>query len=382
MPGPVRALHIVRRYGPLVGGTERYVHDLAAAQANAGYDVTVLTLDRDVMGIDARRFPARETVDGVSICRVPGVGTSRSAICLRPDIVAKQIRSADVVHLHDLRFLVGTVAVLCRASSRQMVLHTHGLLFHTTFARTVKHLALRYYYSPLLRLARAQVIASSEPDHMLLVEHAPALKRWTITLENCVDLNLLLRLEPHPQQARLVVVGRLAPSKGVDDLLRAMALVTTHDWQLELWGAEEPGERDRLVALAASLGLGGRLIFHGAFEDFELPDCLAKAGLAIFPSKAEGFGLALLEAMAAGSPVLASDIPAHRALLGPGLTERLLDMTAPADTAKTIEHHLAEKPADLVSLAARERQQAALHDVGRLKRDLDALYVRLGVGRT
>lgn len=380
MSAPVRALHIVRRYDPLVGGTERYVHDLAVAQASAGYDVTVLTLDRDVMGIDARRFPARETVDGVSVLRMSGVGTRRWAICLRPDIVARQVRRADVVHLHDLRFLVGTVALTCRVLSRPMILHTHGLLFHTAFARTAKHLALRYYYAPLLRLARARIVASSEPDHMLLVEHAPVLKRWTITLENGVDLGPLLRLEPRPQPGSMVVVGRLSPSKGVDDLLQALAHVTTRDWRLELWGTEEPGERDRLASLAGSLGLNDRVSFHGAFEDSELPECLTRAWLAVFPSRAEGFGLALLEAMAAGSPVLASDIAAHRALLGPGLAERLIDMTAPADAARTIERRMAETSAELISLAARERERAGSYDVGRLKRDLDALYARLGVG--
>ncbi len=380
MSAPARTLHIVRRYEPLVGGTELYVRDLARAQVRAGHEVTVITLDRDVMGVEPGRLPANETLDGVSVRRLAAVGNRRAAMCLRPDVVAREIHRADVVHLHDLRFLVGTTAVTCRVLARPMILHTHGLLFHTSFAQTAKHLLLRYYYGPLLRLARARIVASSEPDRTTLLGHVPALTRRTVTLENGVDLSSLLRLERDPQPGALIVVGRLTPSKGVDDLLRALAHLTVTDWQLDVWGTEESGERLRLSLIVRSLGLEDRVVFHGAFNSDQLHHSLARASLAIFPSRAEGFGLALLEALAAGTPVLASDIPAHRALLGPDLADRVVDLTSPGAAAEEIVRHLTAAPATTTSLTERERARARSYDVGRLKRDIDALYIQLGLG--
>src|SRR4051812_174415 len=59
----VRILHVAKRYWPLAGGVERYVHDLAAAQHRAGHRTTVLTIDRDVVGATRRRLPAAEVRD-------------------------------------------------------------------------------------------------------------------------------------------------------------------------------------------------------------------------------------------------------------------------------------------------------------------------------
>jgi glycosyltransferase involved in cell wall biosynthesis len=232
----------------------------------------------------------------------------------------------------------------------------------------------------LLRLARARIVASSEPDRTTLLGHVPALTRRTVTLENGVDLSSLLRLERDPQPGALIVVGRLTPSKGVDDLLRALAHLTVTDWQLDVWGTEESGERLRLSLIVRSLGLEDRVVFHGAFNSDQLHHSLARASLAIFPSRAEGFGLALLEALAAGTPVLASDIPAHRALLGPDLADRVVDLTSPGAAAEEIVRHLTAAPATTTSLTERERARARSYDVGRLKRDIDALYIQLGLG--
>ena len=55
----MRVLHVARRFAPMRGGIERYVHDLAAAQTRAGHRVTVVTLDRDVIGDVGGRIESR-----------------------------------------------------------------------------------------------------------------------------------------------------------------------------------------------------------------------------------------------------------------------------------------------------------------------------------
>ena len=115
-------------------------------------------------------------------------------------------------------------------------------------------------------------------------------------------------------QAALVVgsVARFDPVKRLDILLRAVALARPAA-TLALVGRGP--EETRLRALAAELGLGARAVFTGEVED--AARCLAAFDVYAAPSRKEGLPLAVLEAMALGLPVVASDIAAHREVLGP-----------------------------------------------------------------
>src|SRR5687768_5423027 len=73
IPRPLRILHVSKRFWPYIGGVERYVEDVAAAQAADGADVRVLTMDRDLVAHASGRLPARESYRGIAICRVPAI---------------------------------------------------------------------------------------------------------------------------------------------------------------------------------------------------------------------------------------------------------------------------------------------------------------------
>jgi glycosyltransferase involved in cell wall biosynthesis len=124
------------------------------------------------------------------------------------------------------------------------------------------------------------------------------------------DARALLGLD----QSALVIgsVARFDPVKQLDVLLRATALARpAATVALVGRGPEEA----RLKALAAELGLGPRAVFPGEVED--AARCLPAFDLYAAPSRKEGLPLGVLEAMALGLPVVASDIAAHREVLGP-----------------------------------------------------------------
>ena len=376
---PLAIVHVVRRYSPLLGGTETYVRDLAEAQARQGHRVTVLTLDRDVTGVERGRLPSSEELAGVHVIRLPGLGSRRFAVTGRPDRLAREIGRADVVHLHDLRFMVGTACLAARIRHRPVILHSHGLLFHTPWARRLKRFMFRAYYGPLLRLCGAAVAASSEADRGSLLELVPYLARRTVVVENAIQLAPLLRLRRRPVRRRILAFGRVSRTKSLDRLLEAVATIKKSDWELWIAGAEEPAERARLEAVALERGIGERVRFHGPYSDESFGELLASADLAAFPSGGEGFGLALLEAMAAAVPVLANDIPAHRALLGPDLAGNLIDFGAAQRAGLEIATLLEMDEPPKLALGEKERARAAQYDEPRLLRDLETLYESLGV---
>jgi len=114
---------------------------------------------------------------------------------------------------------------------------------------------------------------------------------------------------------RALVIGSVArfdPVKQLDVLLRATTLVRPPA-TVALVGRGP--EEARLRALAAELGLGPRAVFPGEVED--AARCLGAFDVYAAPSRKEGLPLGVLEAMALGLPVVASDIAAHREVLGP-----------------------------------------------------------------
>ncbi len=115
-----------------------------------------------------------------------------------------------------------------------------------------------------------------------------------------------------PTQRYLLVVGETSPRKGYSVLLRSMARLD-HDVGLVIAGPPA-GDEQRLKSLAAALGISTRVTRLGAVSDASLAGLYEGAMALCFPSIAEGFGLPVLEAMAAGLPVLASDIPSTREL--------------------------------------------------------------------
>jgi glycosyltransferase involved in cell wall biosynthesis len=147
----------------------------------------------------------------------------------------------------------------------------------------------------------------------------------------------------------LLTVGETAARKGYRVLLEALSQL---GGELELVMVGPPGaEEERLQGVVASLGLGDRVHRLGAVSDGQLAALYRDALALCFPSITEGFGLPVLEAMAAGTPVLASDIPATRELAG-DVAVYVNDRSADA-WAQAIRALLAGPPG--VAEAGRER---------------------------
>ncbi len=145
----------------------------------------------------------------------------------------------------------------------------------------------------------------------------------------------------------VLYVGRFARLKGIDRLVRAVALLPA-DTRLVLVGGDGPDDPERvgLERLAADLGVAGRVRFAGRVEHQALPPYYRAADVLVLPSLYESFGLVVLEALACGTPVVATAVGAVEQVVRPGLTGEIAADPSPAELARCIRRVLDRGPPD------------------------------------
>jgi glycosyltransferase involved in cell wall biosynthesis len=152
----------------------------------------------------------------------------------------------------------------------------------------------------------------------------------------------------------LVSVRNLVPRMGLDNLLSAMPKVLWTFPRARLVLAGAGPLRRALEAQAARLGVADRVTFAGFVPEELLPDYYRAADLAVLPTRAlEGFGLATIEALACGTPVLGTPVGATPEILAPLEPGLLTEGVSPDELAAAIVRFLFAEPGDL-SRRARE----------------------------
>lgn len=204
----------------------------------------------------------------------------------------------------------------------------HGGKQHDIYGQAARHLQ---------RLSDAVVVVSHDgrsrlietgypPDQISVVPPGRNLEAFTRVRERLVEP---AQIEGVPPSARVALtVGRLTPIKGLDYLLTAWQVVASAvpDVTLVIVGN---GEREaELKTQAAALGLAGRVVFAGFRTD--VPALLARADLFVLSSLWEGLPMAVIEAMAAGRPVVATAVGGVPEVVETGITGLL---TPPQDAA-------------------------------------------------
>jgi glycosyltransferase involved in cell wall biosynthesis len=321
----MRILHLAKYYWPRSGGMERVVQGLAEGAAALGHDVEVVAV-RTVAG---SRDAGRQRSSVTRAFSFAALGSQE----LAPGYIAAAWKRADIIHVHHPHPLAD-VASLLRAGNTPVVV-TH----HSDVRRGV--------YKPLVRLVlrRARAIVVPSRAHVALSTELTGFESKVEVIPFGIDERRWMFVPPPPPDSvpRAIFIGRLASYKGLDILLRALERVP--DLRLDVVGTGP--EAPRLRTLAQALAVNDRVRWWGEYPDDDLPRRMADADFLVLPSVTveEMFGLVVIEAMAAGRPVITTALPSGvREVNLPGTTGLevpLRDVAALAQALETLSHDAA-----------------------------------------
>jgi L-malate glycosyltransferase len=228
-----------------------------------------------------------------------------------------------------------------------------------------------------------RVVAVSEATRWAMIEQERCDAGRIVVIGNGVDCARFRPRDPAAARRALGVplealvigaIGRLSPKKGFHDLIAATAQLGVGARPLELVLVGEGPERDRLEALARSVGLGERARFVGHRGDVE--DLYPAFDVFVLPSYEEGSPNALLEAMASGCAVVATGVGGTPEILEPGLG-RLIAPGDPAGLAAALEELLRD-PTLRRRLGERARVRVEeRYEIGDTIRRHEELYLSL-----
>jgi len=345
----MRVVHLCTNFFPGTGGIETFVLSLARHSLRVGISAAVVCFNR------AKGVPGvlrdRDVVEGISVRRIPFVDLKY----YQPAVVPlSPLRQADVVHVHGIGALLDFAVIARPLHRRPVVLSTHGGIFHTTRLAAIK----RIYFHRWHRMVQRGVdvtVACSASDAALF---APVARRMVL-IENGVDLGACAASAAACRDRSLLIcAGRLTAHKRVDNVIRTFAQLVRrgHDVRLEIAGADADGLWPQLLALAAREGVAGRVRYVGPLDDGAFRALLGRATVLLSASEYEGFGLTVVEAMAAGCVPVVNDIPPFRAIVEDGRGGAVVDFSLPDRAAARIES-IIRGDAGAMSAAARARAE-------------------------
>jgi glycosyltransferase involved in cell wall biosynthesis len=351
---PPKILHIVG--DSRFGGAAKIILGLGRIAQEEGWQADVLTTDpvfqesvraqelRPV-GLDVLRREIRPTWDLIGLLRLS-------------DFLRRE--QYNLVHTHTSKGgFVGRLAG--RLAGVPIIVHTiHGFAFHEDSPAST-----RFAYSSLEKLASRwcdRIVSVSEfhrdwairlgicgPDRITAIPNGivPPTRRLAVP-----EAELRHELGAGPNDVLVLSISRLAADKGLEYLIKAAAGLPTTGLRIQISIAGDGPSRSKLIQLAQELGVIGRVRFVGFRED--IGDLLAVSDIVVLPSLREGLSISLLEAMAAGKPIIATSIGSQREVATHG---EMAWLVPPAD-AKALENsilRLSEDPGRMARLARNAR---------------------------
>lgn len=348
----MRVLAITPTFFPEVGGLEQVVFDLALRVRELN-----VTMDVAHVSSDHRRF-ASESLQALRVFRVPLAGNRVFGYAAALGRLASDY---DLLHVHDPQLLALTANVRFACRRTPAVLSTHGGFWHTHQHAWLKKL----YERTLLRGSidhYRRVLASSGSD----LEYFKAYSERVELCSNGVDVRRFNAVSTAASRSpnRWIYWGRLARNKRLDRVIASVARARAlgHPVDLLVCGRDFDRLLDALTAQVERSGLQDAVRFQPFLDDSALLAELGQRGVYITASEHEGFGLSIVEAMAAGLIVVCRDMKPLNGFLERGRSGVFLRFDGQGDDDRALDSLCTMSADEVAGMAACARMAAAEHD--------------------
>lgn len=282
----MRVLHVISSLE--IGGAQRLLSDLLPKQKQQGIDVSLLVLKSE-----DNAFSKKVADAGVPIISLDVKSFRNPFLAFK---VRKVIRQYDVVHAHLVHALY-ICSLAARGLKTKMVYTEHSTSNNRrgkTYVRPIE----KFIYGRYDKL-----ISISQQTQDALQDWLQSNDERFVVINNGVDTKAFANIHKEVIPKSLIMVSRFASSKDQETVIRAMKELDD-DITLRLVGDGENLEHCKMVARVC--GVEDRVQFFGARAD--VAELVAESYIGIQSSNWEGFGLTAVEMMAAGKPIIATDV--------------------------------------------------------------------------
>ena len=305
----MRVLHVIPSLAAEHGGPTRAIVEVCIELAGLGFDVTIAATGPG---------PATSPTSGPAIRAFPRDADFYSTSLPLRRWLRRETAQFDVIHVHEL-FTFPSIAGARAAdrAGRPYVLTTHGVLMR--WDRMHRRPALKRLSIALLerRVVDRAAVVHFTTDQERTESLEVVAPRRDVVFPLGLDLSefasappravLEQRLPSLHGREYVLFLSRLHPKKGAETLLRSFAQLEAPAVALVVAGSGEPAYTRSLHDLAGALGIAERVVFAGFLDRQASLAALASASCFVQPSASESLGVSVIEAMAAGIPVVVTD---------------------------------------------------------------------------
>lgn len=316
-------------FHPCIGGIESYVEDECKYLKKLGIECEVVTLKKCVESED--ELAAEDNLKGIKIHRIGSVKIG--PIFFAPKILKNARRpDIDAIHCHAMGFFLDFLILTKPIHRKPVFFTTQGGIFHTKKLNILKKIYFNLWERMILRGVDL-TIAASEND----METFSKITNKIALIEDAFDSERVNSLGKRKTKNTFLFVGRLFRNKRCDDLLKTFSIVIKRkpDFKLYVVGSDW-GERNSLEKITAELGLEKNVIFTGPVNRDELNEYYDNAEFFVSASEYEGFGISVIEAMAARCIPIINSIPTFRKFTQHGKAGFITNYSNHKEAAETI----------------------------------------------
>lgn len=356
----MKILEVVHRFPPALGGSEKVVYELSKEFIQQGHDVTVLT-STSLNNIDTRGFSTgrrftlrsstykkkKEIMDGIRVIRCePDFQFWTFAINREmKHFLKKNLNNYDIIHVHGYQayesYIVSKLTENYVHTAHDIIAHYPGLF---AFIKKIYDIL---FGKRILKKAKALIALT--PENVTQYNEILHCTGKTQIIPNGITVlkkkgknSKVLKQLGNPQHV-ILFVGRIVEYKGCQYTIQALPdILKEYPSAIALFVGKDDGYTEHLKKIATEFGVQKQCHFTGAVDDLE--SYLNLGDVFVFPSRGEGFGLAPVEAMSVGIPVILANMGGLKYVLQKiGGTPIDMNKNIPEQITRTVLEIFADK---------------------------------------